>query len=174
MRIENHGLPQKIDHADHADHAVHRRVDLMAHGGQERGFRLGCGFGRRLRLAPADRLELARIVLAVWLLSHCNAVHSMNFDVSQVESLRTARQVELPGPEGLFSHTGDTQILLLHHPLVPGGRGLAIAVGKIDLFADREAVHLQRLDVFTEGKPMKSRPHVFFVEHGTAGNIRPQ
>ena len=39
-----------LQHVDHAEHAVHRRADLVAHGGEECRFRLvgGLGFGTRL------------------------------------------------------------------------------------------------------------------------------
>ena len=36
--------------AAHADHRVHRRADLVAHGGQERALGLVGGFGRGARL----------------------------------------------------------------------------------------------------------------------------
>ena len=34
-----------LQHVDHAEHAVHRRADLVAHGGEEGRFRLVGGLG---------------------------------------------------------------------------------------------------------------------------------
>ena len=42
----------------HPDHRVERRPDLVAHGGQERALRLGCGLG-----VPSRLLELADVVV---------------------------------------------------------------------------------------------------------------
>src|SRR6185369_7288918 len=42
--------PLTLQHIDHAEHAVHRRADLVAHGGEERGLRLVGGFGFRTLL----------------------------------------------------------------------------------------------------------------------------
>ena len=63
--------PLAVEHLHHAEHAVHRRADLVAHGGEERrlrlvrGFRLGAlalGFGQR-HLGRGARLGLRQLAL---------------------------------------------------------------------------------------------------------------